>query len=249
MQTLCEDGRVNGEFTNGSSECFDEATSMLFVYSIGWHLMFWSYGFPLLKSLSKSSVDEIPAIATQPTEASEQDWKQYLISITVGRLSWDWFNTIFLSPSMIAIYLGLGIGLTPALQQGLFHSSSSDDLFKGTLRPFGLAILTLGEPLICVNCLVMAASLAHTDLHLSSSLNFARSKIDHFLFEEVDRKNSCKKDSLVEFVSLEHLEGISSSSNSRTSITEVPQFRTVATHILCRCLSSFSKQNLFETNS
>jgi predicted permease len=51
MQTMCEDEQVAADYGGSSSKCFEEATAMMFVYSIGWHLVFWSYGFQELSKL------------------------------------------------------------------------------------------------------------------------------------------------------------------------------------------------------
>lgn len=51
MQTMCESTVVNKDYSNDPKECFQEATAMMFVFSIGWHIVFWSYGYGQLASL------------------------------------------------------------------------------------------------------------------------------------------------------------------------------------------------------
>ena len=51
MQSLCEQEIINHDYSNDSKKCYSEASSMLFVYSIGWHILFWSYGFNQLKRI------------------------------------------------------------------------------------------------------------------------------------------------------------------------------------------------------
>ena len=51
LQTLCNQSIVNADYDGDSIQCFTESSTMIFIYSIGWHLVYWSYGFPLLQSL------------------------------------------------------------------------------------------------------------------------------------------------------------------------------------------------------
>lgn len=51
MQSLCEQVIINHDYDDNSKLCYSEASSMLFVYSIGWHILFWSYGFNQLKRI------------------------------------------------------------------------------------------------------------------------------------------------------------------------------------------------------
>lgn len=261
MQTLCEDNRVNAEFAHNSSECFEEASSMLFVYSIAWFLMFWSYGFPLLKSLSnehianKETVVDIVPTQSVPTIIRKK-WDTSVIDFVhrMGRIiSLDWMKNVFLSPSMVAIFIGLLIGLVPALQQGLFNPHGGGDPFGGTFRPLGSAIVTLGEPLICVNCLVMAASLAQTDLGITSGIRYAQSMIDSFLFKDVETSEQNQWAKLIRIeTQLPAKDGLPclviqqqsqddddapiaiKSDEENKPKSAVPKLRTIATHLLCR---------------
>ena len=51
LQTLCNQVIVSADYDGDSIQCFTESSTMIFIYSIGWHLVYWSYGFPLLQSL------------------------------------------------------------------------------------------------------------------------------------------------------------------------------------------------------
>ena len=53
MQTICDQSIVNVDYENDPNTCYTQASSMIFVYSIGWHIMFWTYGFPTLQTLPK----------------------------------------------------------------------------------------------------------------------------------------------------------------------------------------------------
>ena len=146
MQTLCEQPIVNADFNDDSSVCFAEASSLLFVYSIGWHLMFWSYGFPKLKSLVKPIDDEIKLAEYSIDEKNKNKYHWENLWSKDNKL---WLQTVFLSPSMIAIYLSLFIGLIAPIQNSLFFDKAS------IFHPIGLALITLGDPVVCVNSLGM----------------------------------------------------------------------------------------------
>lgn len=64
-----------------------------------------------------------------------------------------WAKRLFLQPNMIGMYAGIIIGATP-LRRLLFRGDSP-------LRPVGLAIETLGQPVIAVTVMIMAAALAN----------------------------------------------------------------------------------------
>ncbi|CAN0003562.1 unnamed protein product, partial [Heterosigma akashiwo] len=64
---------------------------------------------------------------------------------------------LFLQPTMLSIFLGFGVGLTP-LQGLMFKKENSP------LRPLGSAISAIGTPLVTLSIIVMAGSLAQIDL-------------------------------------------------------------------------------------
>lgn len=149
MQTLCEHQLVNQDYEMSSSKCFNEATAMLFVYSIGWHIMFWSIGYPILMNLKEKDTVIISTATTATAIAPLRviDTQKILKPLKL----------IVLHPCMVAIYVGTFIGCVPSLQALLFPPSAA-------LRPLGSAVATLGEPLICCNCLIMASSLMNAVL-------------------------------------------------------------------------------------
>ena len=155
MQTLCEQPLVNAQYMGNSSQCMAEANSMLFVFSIGWHIMFWSYGFPMLETLSQvgSLLQGVAGSKGAPATQSMSSVVQMATMVTSLR---RWAQQTLLSSSMVAIYIGLIIGLTPALQNAMFRDFTA-------MRPLGSALKTLSEPVVCINCLVMSANLAQID--------------------------------------------------------------------------------------
>ena len=64
-----------------------------------------------------------------------------------------WCKRLFLQPNMIGMYAGVIIGATP-LRRLLFRGDTP-------LRPIGLALETLGAPVVAVTVMIMAAALAN----------------------------------------------------------------------------------------
>jgi predicted permease len=161
MQALCEDSTVNEAYNGDSELCNEEAYSMMFIYSIGWNLLYWGYGYQVLINASNASVDSITSQST-PSALSNvisfftdsQTRKSFAIKFVA------WLKGVLSSPVMAAIYTGVFIGLIPPLQRMLFEEIS-------VLRPLGGAISTLAEPSVAINCLVMASSLAHADINIA----------------------------------------------------------------------------------
>lgn len=173
MQTMCDESYVKADYGNDYQQCYDEANSMLFVYAMGWHLMFWSYGFPKLKTIKKRFYPDASVSIAEVIESNEgmAESENYFLNDILTKISFrknkiafcDWLMTIFLTPAMIAIFIGVAIGLIPFTQIMMFKEMSF-------LRPLGSAITTLGEPVVAINCLVMSASLAQVDFSIGSGI-------------------------------------------------------------------------------
>lgn len=178
MQTMCEQPDINIDYDSNSSTCFDEASTMLFVYSIGWHIIYWTFGFPMLESMKASQLDQNDTITqsnnlepeTTGTIISTRYFydlynettisftlvKSYLHTDDGKRELGRWLWNVLCSPAMLSIYIGIFIGLIPFLKHIIFDESAP-------LHSIGSVLNTVGEPLVCVNTFVMAASLAHAD--------------------------------------------------------------------------------------
>jgi predicted permease len=190
MQSLCEQNIVNADYDNDVNKCFDSATALLFIYSIGFHIIFWGYAFPAFENLQRQYqmlTNEHSPFITSDTENDSKHNQQHDIlesqskkSMSSSQLTGIYkysllqphnvqriktlINQIFLSPSMIAIFIGLFIGLIPQLQYILFSSN-------GVLYPIGGAFNTLASPVVALNCLIMSASLAHVDINFNKLYN------------------------------------------------------------------------------
>ena len=157
MQSLCEQAIINDHFESDAHYCYKEASSMLFVYSIGWHIMFWTYCFNRLKSIIALQAAGVDETADQGTG----DLRMQLSSLLARAMAirkddvTHLLAAIVLSPSMIAIVVGILISVIPNLQGLLF------DVVTSPLHPLGSALITLGDPVVAINCLIMSASLAH----------------------------------------------------------------------------------------
>jgi predicted permease len=173
MQTMCDESYVKKDYGDNYQQCYDEANSMLFVYAMGWHLMFWSYGFPKLKAIKKRFYPDQSVSSAVVADINDgiAESQNYFLNDILTKISFrknkiafcDWLMTIFLTPAMIAIFIGVAIGLIPFTQIMMFKEMSF-------LRPLGSAITTLGEPVVAINCLVMSASLAQVDFSVGRDI-------------------------------------------------------------------------------
>lgn len=160
MQALCEDPTVNGAYDGDSDVCNEEAYSMMFIYSIGWNLLYWGYFYQILINASSVSEKTTPTVSTSIVSNVILFFTDHKARKSCASKFTTWLKGILSTPSMAAIYTGLFIGLVPPLQRMMFKQLS-------VLRPLGGAITTLGEPVVAINCLIMASSLAHADINIA----------------------------------------------------------------------------------
>ena len=152
MQTLCDSSTFNADFDNDTAQCFAAANSMMFVYSIGWHLQFWSYAFPLLQNIGNPAAVEEKGAFSLAKLIKQYDFRDAKRRDEMK----DWVHRVLLTPVFLSIYLGMFIGLIPPLQAVLFRANHA-------LYFAGSAIQTVSTPVVCLQSLIMAASLAHGD--------------------------------------------------------------------------------------
>jgi predicted permease len=131
LQYLCERPSVKEEFDNDEAACTAEAAASLCLYLTAWHFVFWSYAYGTLEDAAKTQRE----IQTRSETAKL------------------WCKRLFLQPNMIGMYAGVIIGATP-LRRLLFRGDTP-------LRPIGLALETLGAPVVAVTVMIMAAALAN----------------------------------------------------------------------------------------
>jgi len=174
METLCKQSeQVRGDFLDDKT-CFVESTSMLFVYSIAWHFVFWGFGYPRLQTLLNPKI-----IAEEPSNETNESAEQieltylnadaergespkvlYSEEITARQRFANLRNEIcrvvtivITSPPIISTCIGILLGVFGPLRDALFK----DFTF---LTPFGSTLATVAQPIICLNCLIMSSSLA-----------------------------------------------------------------------------------------
>jgi predicted permease len=139
MQTLCEEDIVNADYENDANKCNDAVAGMIFLYGAGFHAMYWTNAAHRLRSVSPSVSGSQPSVMS---------------------MAFVW--QVVMTPSIIGVILGLIVGLIGPFRYYLFESSSS-------FHALGSAIKTLGQPVVAIQSLVMAASLGHVNLKASAS--------------------------------------------------------------------------------
>jgi predicted permease len=154
MQSLCEQPVVNADFDDDSAVCFSQSTALLFIYSIGFHLLYWGYVFPSFEQLQREAEEEGDMEDNHSSKSSlgpKLSFSQRLMNFA------SLFKHILMAPTMLSVFIGLFIGLIPFTRHLLFSGS-------GYLSPVGAAIETLASPVVALNCLIMSASLAHVEV-------------------------------------------------------------------------------------
>jgi predicted permease len=155
MQSLCEQPAVNADFDDDSTICFSHSTALLFIYSIGFHILYWSYVFPSFEELQREA--EVEGDLEDDCSSKSSSLGPKLSSYQRLMHLASLFKHIVMAPAMLAVFIGLFIGLIPFTRHLLFSES-------GFLSPVGGAINTLASPVVALNCLIMSASLAHVDV-------------------------------------------------------------------------------------
>ena len=156
MASLCENSDVNADYDGDADQCFDEASSMMFIYIIPWFLFFWSYGYSTLSSIhDKAPAAEDSSNDDDKKTASVEEQKSIQEKYTIIA---DKLWLVLRNPALLGVYLGLFIGLIPGLGDFLFNKVT-------VLQPFGGAVEVLATPVVALNSLVMSASLAHINVN------------------------------------------------------------------------------------
>lgn len=214
--TLCEQSNINADYLS-SEECFVEAKSMIFIYAIGWHVLFWSLGMSRLSALQTMNNDDDEVFNYNPI---------VILKTINGLDSIKFLQVVFFTPTILATLLGISIGLILPIKNGLFNDPTS------FLSPVGDALITLGEPVVCLNTLIMAGSLASVKIELNYQelgklTNLFRKKRDGI------------KDSY-EVMNAMHneieIKDNNQNNNSKSKESTNPGIRTIITFILCRLI-------------
>ena len=168
LQSLCDDNAVAADYSGDSAKCFRESTALMFIYSIGFHIMFWGYVFPSFEDLQKeycAREDGVPLMQQGLATANSDDSNVPSVKMSYSEIYQrvvTLVNHVAISPSMLGIYGGLFIGLIPPVQRFFFSPD-------GLLYPIGSAVQTLASPVVALNIIIMAASLAHIDVDFRES--------------------------------------------------------------------------------
>jgi predicted permease len=191
LKSACKQPEVNVDYESDQETCEAVALSMLFVYGIGWNIMFWSFA---RHELERCSLQDKPA-AEEEEEADPEGRTRSPSAATADSIAppattsnhWEKLRAFFLSPPMLGIYIGIFVGICEPVQSLLFFQPFSP------LAPLGDSIKTVGEPLICVSTLVMAASLAQVRIDLRTTSAYQLCAHLHFwLWSPVGSKDSAE---------------------------------------------------------
>ena len=213
MQSMCTSSIVNADYDDDEDLCTKESMSLLFVYSIGFNITFWSFGYLVLESIVESykinpvaplksalGKDKIMTVSDRVFNINQIDIdnndhsrssdsgnnhiensldaercevlkvkdEKHESTSSVGSFlvyfgilgsidQWSFLKLMGTKMigniNMVAIYIAIIISVIPHLQDSLFGEG-------GYIRFAGDAIKTLGEPLVCINGIVMSGSLA-----------------------------------------------------------------------------------------
>lgn len=225
LQSACKQPAVNEDYDSDQNECETAALSMLFVYGIGWNIMFWAFARYELERCSKQMPIDLsskltmrgkglmaansPAAVSDPLDDGDElkvvsdSEAESVAGSEAGRLSLrEKFEAFFLSPPMLGIYIGILIGICAPLQSLLFFEPFSP------LAPLGDSLKTVSEPLICVSTFVMAASLAQVRIDIRA-LSVYRFCIDLYykLLPEPGVDAEAKSRTQIEILSLHSVNG------------------------------------------
>ena len=160
MLSMCKSSVINAEFAgpdlDAGEECGRTALAFLFVYAMGFYFTFWGFGYMALSRLSLGRGEgeimveekkEKYGVGKPPTKP-RPGVDGFLHLATVVKKA-------FLNHMMLAVYCGVGFSCIPGLQNLLYSDT-------GVLRPLGDTVATVSDPLVCLNCFIMAGSLVLT---------------------------------------------------------------------------------------
>lgn len=177
MKTLCNSSVLAPRFAD-ESECLAQSYASIMVFSAAWSVGMFAVAIPATKraaaraarvaKLDQAADPEltINQVMGKPQTGPQSGGSGALAgrpsSVTLGaavtvvdEAEEPWLQTVchaMLTPNILSVLLGLGVGLCKPLSDGLFRD-------EGVLRAVGGAFQTLAEPGVCGMTLVMAAAL------------------------------------------------------------------------------------------
>jgi|EP00945_MAST-04E_sp_MAST-4E-sp1_P007045 predicted permease len=143
---------------------FEKMSTYIFLYVTGWGILFWCCGYTSLLD-SARTVDLTETVdAEQPSTGKKNQvaWGRIGAALKKG----------FVNPPMIMTFVGIVVGITPALKE-LFHGERG--------APLGFvasAILILGQPATGIVTLVIAGTLGGTVLDKIKYIKQNRKQLD-----------------------------------------------------------------------
>lgn len=163
MQSLCND------LFHSDGHCFQDASLVVFSYSVPWHLAMWGIGYNLVAEVIKQPRSEVEMMESQPS-----GWipKNVSRTISIGVESASSLKSVIqqtqtsgfhpkriaqaiigiMNPILVALLAGIVVGCIPPLQYALFHHG-------GMLFVFGSSMKTVGNVVPVVGITILSASL------------------------------------------------------------------------------------------
>ena len=227
--TLCEQNSINFDYQSNSDTCFNDAKAMIFVYAISWHMLYWSLGMSRLSHLQ--TINDDASFNYNPI-------------VIFNNFTWSatfkFAQIVFLTPTILATLLGISIGLIEPLKIGLFLNSSS------FLSPLGGALKALGDPVVTLNCLINAGSLASVKIKLNyhdlgQITNLFRKKIS--IAKDIEENNTATYEVVNVIHDIKPQAQMTEQVKDKTQDKSIeqqavtnPSFRTVLCFLACRLI-------------
>ena len=181
LTSLCRNPRVRAEFDDDAAACADQAVGALFVYLIGWSLVYWSYSYPALAAPAApaSAADVEVELKDEPDAApleagsgafDDDDDDAAAATMTApasacraARLLKRGVARTLGEPNMQATIAGVLYGLCSPARRATFGDRTTP------LTWLGIASRTLGLPVVSVVAMVGAAALGNGRIRAAAS--------------------------------------------------------------------------------
>jgi hypothetical protein len=150
------DSIVASPFFDNDPTAYERAIGVIFVYAIGWNIIFYSFTYPFIVGSRREEPDQIttPAGVAPPAAAThDEDAAVPATPVSSGFLFAC--KNIMMNPNMIATFASLIIAFWPALKYQLFTPGT-------VLRPLMQAVEFIGNGAIPLSSLVMAGNVAES---------------------------------------------------------------------------------------
>jgi len=191
LETLCEKPLVYEQFEDGEDQCYQTASAMCFIYSIGWHLLFWSWGYSKLRGSKETQLLYGDATNLESSsdllKAKSADEEKKEVKAGERPPMANKSRSLHLFSQQTNLHTNQEAKdsfVTKAVKKlkGIFAQPTMSSIFIGflvgltplkgllfeqlnsPLRPLGSAVSSLATPIVVLSTMIMAGSLAQIDL-------------------------------------------------------------------------------------